>query len=80
VTSKPNRHHAVYAKFGLNIFLNSLSAEAYGLGLKSKLVCDFNEVPYPVDIRCDGPKEACDAFKAHLSWLIDHINSKPRDG
>jgi hypothetical protein len=63
--------------FWLNIFLNNLSEQAYGLGLKSKLVCDF-KTPHAVDIRCDGPKKACEAFKAHLSWLIDYINSQPR--
>lgn len=61
----------------LLIFLNSLSQEAYGLGLKNKIVCDFSEIPTAVDVRCDGPKAACQAFQAHLEWLIDYINSHP---
>jgi hypothetical protein len=63
--------------FWLNIFLNKLSEQAYGLGLKSKLVCDFKETSTAVDVRCDGSKEACAALKAHLNWLINYINSQP---
>ena len=63
------------APFWLNILLSNLSQEAYGLGLKSKLTCDFEEMPIAVNVRCDGPKNACAAFQAHLNWLID--NSQP---
>ena len=62
--------------FWLNIFLNKLSEEAYGLGLKSKLVCDFSEMPTAVDVRCDGLKPTCDEFGAHVTWLIGYINSQ----
>ena len=60
----------------LLVFLNSLSQEAYGLGLKSKMVCDFSEIPTAVDVRCDGPYAACQAFQMHLQWLIDYFNSQ----
>lgn len=66
------------APFWLNIFINKLSEQAYGLGLKSKLVCDFKEIPIAVEVRCDGSKQACDAFKAHVLWLVNYINSQPR--
>jgi hypothetical protein len=68
------------AGFWFHIFLNSISEEAYGLGLKSKIVCDplVTQTPMTVEIRCDGPKKACDAFQAHLTWLIDYINSHPQ--
>jgi hypothetical protein len=65
--------------FWLNIFLSNISQEAYGLGLKSKMVVDFHSPkPQAVDIRCDGPKEACEAFQTHFNWLLDNINSQPR--
>src|SRR5262249_35426296 len=67
------------APFWLNILLNSLSQGAYGLGLKSKIVVDFEERPYTIDVRCDGNKAACEAFKAHVDWLLEHINSQPRN-
>jgi len=58
------------------IFLGSLSAEAYGLGLRSKFSCDFKETPTAFDIRCDGPKAACDLFATHLNWIIGYINDQ----
>jgi hypothetical protein len=61
--------------FWLTIFLTSASEQAYKLGLKSKILCDFSAVPVAVDVRCDGAKEACDALLAHLDWLIDYTNS-----
>jgi len=67
------------APFWLYIALNSLSQQAYGLGLKSKIVVDFKQLPYAIDIRCDGPEVACDAFARHVDWLIDYINSQPRE-
>jgi hypothetical protein len=63
--------------FWLNILLSNLSQEAYGLGLKSKLTCDFHETPTAVNVRCDGAKNACATFQAHLDWLIDYIDSQP---
>jgi Protein of unknown function (DUF2786) len=65
-------------RFWLPIFLSNLSEQAYGLGLKSKLSCDFSVVPTTVNIRCDGSKKGCDAFEAHLNWLIEHINSQSK--
>jgi hypothetical protein len=65
-------------RFWLPIFLSNLSEQAYGLGLKSKLSCDFSVTPTTVNIRCDGSKKGCDAFQAHLNWLIRHINSQSK--
>jgi hypothetical protein len=61
----------------LNIALSNLSQEAYELGLKSKIVCDFDHTPTAIDIRCDGPKQACEAFSAHVKWVLNYINSQP---
>jgi hypothetical protein len=61
----------------LNVFVGSLSQEAYGLCLRSKFSFDFSVIPTAVDIRCDGPKVACDAFDLHLNWLAGFINSQP---
>jgi hypothetical protein len=66
-------------RFWLPIFLSNLSEQAYGLGLKSKLSCDFNVVPTTVNIRCDGSKIGCGVFQAHLNWLIGHINSQSKN-
>jgi hypothetical protein len=63
--------------FWLPIILGNLSEQAYGLGLRSKLSCDFSEALRAIDIRCDGPQAACDAFVAHLNWLLNHVNSQP---
>jgi hypothetical protein len=65
------------APFWLNILLSNLSQEAYGLGLRSKLTCDFDETPTAINVKCDGPKNACAAFHVHLNWLIEYINSQP---
>jgi hypothetical protein len=64
--------------FWLPIFLSNLSEQAYGLGLKSKLSCDFSAKLATVNIRCDGSKQGCEAFEAHLNWLIGHINSQSK--
>lgn len=67
--------------FWIAILLSNVSEEAYGLGLRSKLSCDFSEEPLvAVTVRCDGPKDACDRFVKHLEWLIEHINSQPKQG
>jgi hypothetical protein len=63
--------------FWLGIFMSNVSEEAYGLGLKSKLSCDFSESLTAVDIRCDGAEAACAAFATHLEWLLNYINSQP---
>jgi hypothetical protein len=63
----------------LNNFVGNLSEQAYGLGLRSKFSFDFTVLPTAVDIRCDGPKAACDTFDAHLNWLVNFINSQPPD-
>jgi hypothetical protein len=66
------------APFWLYIAINSLSQQAYGLGLKSKIVIDFKAMPYALDVRCDGAETACDAFARYVDRLIDYINSQPR--
>ena len=66
-------------RFWLPIFLSNLSAQAYGLGLKSKLSYDFSVVPNTVNIRCDDSKRGCEVFEAHLNWLIAHINSQSKN-
>ena len=60
----------------LNVVINSLSQEAYGLGLRSKITCDFSVLPYAVEVRCDGDRQACDKFKAHVAWVIEFVNKK----
>jgi hypothetical protein len=83
-TPPPKPEHSIEYKvskvtlFWAPIVLSNLSEKAYGLGLRSKFSCDFAEEW--VDIRCDGPKEACDLFVVHLQWLINHINSNPPQG
>ena len=63
--------------FWMMILVSSLSQEAYGLGLRSKISFDYDVVPVAVDIRCDGSSAACVKFKAHLEWIIGYINSQP---
>jgi len=63
------------SEFWLPILLNNLSEQGYGLGLKTKIICDF-AIPTTVDVRCDGTKSACDAFRDHLDLLLDYINSR----
>ena len=62
----------------LSVLLSSLSEQAYGLGLKSKFSCDYSNTGQgvTVNIRCDGLEAGCDAFVAHLNWLLTHINSE----
>jgi len=60
----------------LTVLMNSLSQEAYGLGLRSRITCDFSVIPYAVEVRCDGSADACKKFDAHVDWLIQFINNK----
>lgn len=60
-----------------NIFTNNVSEAAYGLGLKSKIVVELEETSRAIRIRCDGPKQACAVFEAHLNWLLTYINTQP---
>lgn len=63
----------------LPVLMTNLSIEAYGLGLKSKIEVKFTAgaVLYKLDVRCDGPIPACEAFRAHLDWTIQHFNENP---
>jgi hypothetical protein len=60
----------------LNALTNSLSQEAYGLGLRSKITRDFSIVPYAVEVRCDGSADACKKFDAYVDRLIQFINEE----
>jgi hypothetical protein len=60
----------------LNILLNSLSQQAYGLGLRSKITCDFSVTPWAVEAQCDGSEEACNKFLAHVDWVVEYINKQ----
>jgi hypothetical protein len=57
---------------------HSLSKEAYGLGLKSKIEYDFSDTPLSLKLRADGSQQACYAFEEHFTRLIDFVNSQPR--
>ena len=63
--------------YWINIFTNNVSEAAYGLGLKSKIIVELEQTPRVIQIRCDGPKQACAVFEAHLNWLITYINTQP---
>ncbi len=56
--------------------MSNLSQEAYGLGLKSKIVCDYSERLTTVEVRCDGSADAYKKFQGHVDWLIQYINKK----
>ena len=59
----------------LTLVAHSLSKEAYGLGLKSKVEYDFSDTPLALNVRADGSKEACKAFEKQFTLLVDFINS-----
>src|SRR6516164_8049306 len=63
----------------ITTFTNNVSEAAYRLGLKSKIVVELEETPGAIQIRCDGPKQACAVFEAHLNWLITYINTQPSE-
>jgi hypothetical protein len=48
------------------------------LGLKSKIEYDFSDTPPALNVRADGPWEACNAFEHHFTNLMDFVNSQPR--
>lgn len=67
------------SEFWLPILLNTLSEQAYGLGLKSKIISDF-ATPTTVNVKCDGRATACEAFKRNVNSLVEYIyyrQSKP---
>jgi hypothetical protein len=63
------------SEFWLPIVLNTLSEQAYNLGLKSRIICDL-VMPTTVHIKCTGTASACEAFKDHLKLLREYINSR----
>jgi hypothetical protein len=65
-------------QFWQPIVMTNLSAEAYGLGLRSKIEIEFAQSStYKLNVRGDGSKPACEAFQAHINWLIQYINTQP---
>lgn len=60
----------------LTLVAHMLSKAAYGLGLKSKIEYDFSDTPAALNVRADGPKQACHAFETHFTSLIDFVNSQ----
>jgi hypothetical protein len=48
------------------------------LSVLLRLSCDYSNTGQgvTVNIRCDGVEAGCDAFVAHLNWLLTHINSE----
>jgi hypothetical protein len=85
VASNPPEHTEQWrltkiSSYWLPIILDNLSGQAYDVGLRSKLACDFGEVPAALDITCTGPKAACDKFGQALTVLVDFINSHPSIG
>ena len=62
----------------LTLVAHSLSKEAYGLGLKSKVEYDFSDTPLSLNVRADGSKEACKAFEKQFTLLIDFVNAQQR--
>jgi len=65
--------------FWFLMLLNSLSEEAFKLGLKYQITCDplLSQTPMTLQIKHEGPTTACKAFTAHLNWWINYINSQP---
>jgi hypothetical protein len=62
----------------ITLIAHSLSKEAYGLGLKSKIEYDFSDVPLALNVRADGCIDACSAFEKHFIRLMDFVNAQPR--
>jgi hypothetical protein len=60
----------------LTVVAHSLSREAYGLGLKSKIEYDFTDIPLALNICADGSRDACRAFETRFTSLIDFVNSQ----
>ena len=64
--------------FWLVIVIDNLSGQAYNLGLRNRVSCDFSENPTALDITCTGSKDACESFSQALAFLINYINSQPQ--
>ena len=62
----------------ITLIAHSLSKEAYGLGLKSKIEYDFTDTPLALNVRADGGQDACNAFEKHFTRLMDFVNSQER--
>jgi hypothetical protein len=64
--------------FWLPILLNTLSEQAYVLGLKSQLTCDF-ATPTTVHVKCNGRETSCKAFDDYIHVLMEYIDSRQCD-
>jgi len=64
--------------FLLPIIMTNLSAEAYGLGLRSKIEVELKKgaALYALNVRCDGSRLACDTFRIHLQRLVEYQNTE----
>jgi hypothetical protein len=53
----------------LPVLMTNLSAQAYGLGLKSKIEVEFiaGRTTYALNVRCDGNASACQVFEEYVS-------------
>ena len=67
------------APFWLTIMIDSLSEEAYRLGLRSRFTFDYSRTPIAFSVRCDGEPKACEAFSSHVEWLVSYVNTQPRE-
>jgi hypothetical protein len=61
----------------LSVLLSGASEQAYDLGLRIRMSCDFTQALTAVDIKCDGPENTIALFDAYLGRLIVIINKPP---
>jgi hypothetical protein len=54
----------------LAVLLSSASEEAYDLGLRIRMSCDFSQALTAVSIKCDGPENTSALFEAYLNRLV----------
>ena len=61
----------------VGVLLSGASEEAYDLGLRIRMSCDFTQQLTVVNIKCDGPENTIALFEAYLGRLIVIINKPP---
>jgi hypothetical protein len=64
----------------LSVLLSGSSEQAYDLGLRIRITCDFTQELTAVDIKCTGPENALALFEMYLGRLIVIINKPPEPG
>jgi hypothetical protein len=62
----------------VSVMLSNASEQAYDLGLRIRMSCDFSQALTAIDFKCDGPENALALFDAYLGRLIVIINAPPR--